>query len=217
MDHPNLRVQNRELFESAPLDPIGSAYAEIQIARLKGGYPFNKSITPGEEESALARLLNERLEGGLGDSMAVVVVRNPGYMSRAVLQSARKARETADTTNALLYYRAALNWQPFNKTLAAEVLSFGLQSPRHDEIMGDILQFVVTSDGTIDQSNALAAIRIRQGRLDEASALLDDVEQRDPNSRTMAFNKARLLVMRGDTVLAKRYFEVSQGGKGGEE
>ncbi|NNE35758.1 MAG: hypothetical protein HKN13_11000 [Rhodothermales bacterium] len=208
--HPKLRFVDSTRAAAVDIDAVGRAHAEIQIGRLLAGYPFNKEASAEEQVAALERTFRLREQSGYADSLAVATLKRNATMSQALLIAARLARQQRDTTNALLFYRAVQDWQPFNETIGSEALSFAINNSRHDRLVGDIAQFAVSRTGRLNQINALAAIRIRQHRLAAAEVLLDRSESIDPENKTMAYNKARLLILTGDTLAAARYFQLYQ-------
>ncbi len=121
-------------------------------------------------------------------------------------EGVRMAKAREDTLDALLMYRALLEWQPFNDELNKEAVSYALASPNWNDWIAALAANVYNRSGGSDFLDALAAIRIRQQHLEDAEHLLDAVERQNPDSRTMLYNKARLHVMRGDTVRARDYF-----------
>ena len=190
------------------VDPVDEAYAALQIRRLKGGYPFAKAVSPDEEARAFAAMLEDHLGSGrLADSLAAELAMGVTTPPEALLGAARYAREAADTLAALLYYRSLMHWQPFNDELFREAVAFGSAAVDFDSALGSMVALTVRQERHVDRLNLLAAIQLRQGRLRAADLLLSEVEQRDSLSTVMLFNKARLLVLTGDTLAARSYWD----------
>ena len=189
------------------LDPFEVAHARLQIERLTGGYPFDKTVTPVEEDRRYRRLLKAALQGPYVDSLAASALTQQTTVPEALLQAVRTAKQQGDTLAALLHYRALLHWQPFNETLMREATGYALEAPAYDEVTGDIGLFAANRSDEVYFLNAVAAVRLRQGYLNEAARLLEAAERRDPNSKVMLYNQARLLILQGDTLRARPYFE----------
>lgn len=189
------------------LDPFEAAHARLQIERLTGGYPFDKAVTPAEEDRRYRRLLEAALQGPYADSLAARALTQQTTVPEALLAAVELAKQQGDTLSVLLHYRALLHWQPFNETIMREATGYALEAPAYDEITGDIGLFAANRSDAVYFLNAVAAVRLRQGYLDEAARLLEAAEHRDPDSKVMLYNRARLLILQGDTLRARPYFE----------
>ena len=189
------------------IDPIEAGVSRLQLAILTGGYPFRKDRTPAEAEAA-ARALAERMTaaGGAEALAARVSVENLPIME-ALDAEVRQAQAAGDTLAALRSYHALLHWQPFNAGLMERAVGYAIQSPAYDDETAALARYATIHAPSGFALNALAAVSLRQGDLDRAEAALAAVERLDPRSPEMLFNRARLLVMRGDTAAARGYFE----------
>lgn len=193
---------------TAVIDPVDEAHARLQIMRLKGGYPFDKVADAERQAERFRALLREYLASGRWkDSLGAVLVTLEKTPPEVLLEATRLARSRSDTLAALLSYRSLLHWQPFNASLMQEAIGYAHTHRACEPLVADLAQFAARATGGIDYLNLLAAIRICQGWLTVAETLLARVEARDPTSKVMLFNKARLLVLQGDTTEARGYFE----------
>lgn len=192
----------------ADLDAIEERFARLQITILTSGYPFRKDRTPAEAE-ATARGETDAMSrsGHYADELTVKTVLDGMPMMNALDAAGRRAREDADTLAGLHLYRALLYWQPFNATLMEQAVSFGIQNSSFDAETAVLARYVSIHTDNTFSLNALAAIALRQGDLARAATILEAVERVDARSPEMLFNRARLLVMQGDTTNARRYFE----------
>ncbi len=189
-------------------DALEHAFAQLQIDRLKGGFPFTKGLTADEELRTFSRHLETYLRSGnMADSMAAHVVAGKTPLPEALLRTARDAQDSGDTLSALIHLRALLYWQPFNATVRQEAVTLAAISHHDLALSGEVVQLVCARAPDTDCLNALAAVRLRQGETEVARPILKEVEARDPDSPVMLFNTARLLVMTGDTTRARAYFE----------
>ena len=186
---------------------LNNAIADLQITRLKNGFPFKRDLTPEQEMRIFGDHLQEYLlSGRLADSLAARVIAGQLMLPQALLSSIAAARAARDTLSALRYQRALLYWQPFNQELHREAVGLAAQSQLDLALSGEIVQLSVARFPETDYLNALAAIRLRQGMHNASRQLLSEVESREPNSPVMLFNMARLLVQTGDTLRARDYF-----------
>jgi lysophospholipase L1-like esterase len=207
--HPRLKTAYRQ--SSVPtvlqIDPVDRATATMQVVRLLSGFPFRKDVEPEQELRAYNSLLDRFLRSGsYTDSLAALALAGSSTIYDLLYQGVRTARSRRDTLNALLMYRALLEWQPFNDDLNREAASYALASSRWDGLSASISSAVFNRLGGSDYLDALAAIQIRQGQLDDAYHLLTEVERINPSSRTMLYNMARVHMIRGDSLQAREYF-----------
>ena len=209
LSHPRLQNRFRQQPPPSPvaIDPVDRTAATIQVIRLKSGFPFRKDVTPEQELRLYSRLLDRfARSGSFTDSLSVLALNQARPIYDLLYEGVRMAKSRADTLNALLMYRALLEWQPFNEELNKEAVSYALASPNWNHLTAALASSVYNRIGGTDFLDALAAIRIRQQQLADARHLLDAVERTNPNSRTMLYNMARLHIMRGDTATARAYF-----------
>ena len=211
--HPDLSDLAEAPAAPVALDPIEQAHATLQIDLLKSGFPFDKTKTPAEEAQAYEALLESRLRGGLYDSLAARVTMRQAAPPEALYAALRHARQQADTLAALRLYGALLPWQPFNEQLMQEAVGYAAGQPRYDEAVAALARTAAHRTGRLDYLNTVAAIRLRQGRLGEAAAWLATAEARDAASPITLYNRARLHLVQGDTLAARRYFERYQAAR----
>ena len=197
------------LVSSRPPDPISAAVADLQIGRLKSGYPFVKDGSPDSESARFAGFLERFLEEGtFADSAAVDVVLGRVFIDQALRKVSRDRRMQYDTLGRLQNYSALMNWLPFDESFVNSVLTLVANVDSYYDIAGEIAAQAMHDDwDDLAKVNLVAAIRLRQGELGYAGKLLDRVESMNPSDVTMLANQARLHVMAGDTLTARRYFE----------
>lgn len=189
------------------LDPAEDTYAALQIAVLEAGYPFNKTRTPAEVERITRQLLQRTTRQSFYDSLAVMMATQQKPPPAALLEGLRYAKAQQDTVRALQFYRSLLHWQPFNTRLLEEAVSYAVASTQYDRWGEPIIAYAWARTHALDYLHAWAAVKLRQQDLDAAEHLLTTAEDLDPNAPVMLFNKARLLVMKGDTSAARTYFQ----------
>lgn len=220
--HPVLATRPRlTSFDRGPaIDPIDQATAAIQILRLKSGFPFRTDVDPKVELRLYGRLLDRYLRSGsYTDSLAVLALNRVKLIYDVLYEGVQIARSRNDTTNALLLYRALLHWQPFNESLNKDAVAYALADPDYDRYTSTITRYLLNRTGAQAYVDALAAIHLRRGALDDAERLLHFSERINAFSHPMLYNMARLHVMRGDTARARRYFirlQSAAGRSGGE-
>lgn len=190
------------------IDPIEMRYAGMQIAILTSGYPFRKDRTPAQAEAAArAKADSMARSEQYADQLAANLILDGRPMAEVLHEAVQSARENADTLSALRLYGALLHWQPFNDALMERAVGFAIANPAYDDETAALARYTAIHSGTAFSLNALAAVALRRGDLDQAQALLEKVERMDQRSPEMLFNRARLLVMQGDTAAARAYFE----------
>ncbi len=189
------------------VDPVDRATAAIQIARLKNGFPFRTRVDPNVELRLYGRLLDRYLRSGsYTDSLAVLALNRVKPIYDILYDGVQLARARNDTTNALLMYRALLHWQPFNESLNKDAVAYALAIPKYDHLTGAITRYLLNRSGEQAYLDALAAIHLRRGALDDAEQLLNASEHMNAFSHPMLYNMARLHMIRGDTAQARKYF-----------
>lgn len=191
----------------ALLDPVESTYAGLQIAVLEAGYPFNKTRTEAQVEAATSTLLQQTSRRSYYDSLAVVMATQPVPPPRLLAAGLAHAQQTQDTLRVLQFYQALLHWHPFNEGLMKEAAGYAVAASGHESLREALLSFGWARTRALDYLNAWAALKLNRQDLAEADRLLALAEAQDPDAPVMLFNKARLLVMQGDTTTARTYFE----------
>ena len=159
--------------------------------------------------------LERRRHAGFTDSLAVASLVEGLTPPEALLAAVREPGVREDTLTTLRLYRSLLAWQPFNRRLKDEAVALAVTRDPPEAEVPELLRVAVRPTYALPYMNALAAIAIRRGRLAAAAGWLAAVERRDPDSEVMLYNMARLLVLRGDTLGARGYFErYRQGARG---
>ena len=211
---PALRGAPEAVPSPPSVNAIEAAVARLQLTVLTSGYPFRKDRTPAQAE-AVARAQADSLvrTGRLTDALAVRVLLDGLPPPNALDEAVREARAASDTLAALRLYGALLRWQPFNEPLMETAVGYAAANAAYDAETEALARYAAArSDGPFSL-NVLAAIALRRGDLDRADALLSSVEAAAPGSPEMLFNRARLLVLRGDTAAARGYFERYQAAR----
>jgi len=189
------------------IDPVEEGVSRLQLTVLTSGYPFRKDRTPEQAaEAARAEARRMRAADGAEALAARVAVENLPIMNALDL-AGRQARAEGDTLDALRLYGGLLPWQPFNEPLMARAVGYALADPAYDDETARLGRYATIHARDAFSYNALAAVALRRGRLGAADALLDAAEAVAPDSPEMLFNRARLLVLRGDTAAARGVFE----------
>ncbi|PAP77126.1 GDSL-type esterase/lipase family protein [Rubrivirga marina] len=196
------------------IDPVEEGVARLQLTVLTSGYPFRKDRTP-EQAADAARAEAQRMRAAGGaDALAARVALDDLPIMNALDLAGQQARAEGDTLAALRLYGGLLHWQPFNESLMAQAVSYALANPAYDDETAILGRYATTHARDAFSYNALAAVALRRGDLDGADALLDAAERVAPDSPEMLFNRARLLVLRGDTARARVYFGRYQAAAG---
>ncbi len=198
------------------LDPVERAFADLQLTILTSGYPFRKDRTPAEAEATARRTAEGMAQSGTyAERLAVRALAEGVPVANVLYDAIQQALEIPDTLAALRLYRSLLHRQPFNESLIERAVALAIENPAYDAETARLARYAsIHSDGVFGL-NALAALALRGGDLSSADLLLTRIEQIDPFSREMLYNRARLLVMQGDTARARGYFERYQVGGDG--
>ncbi|NNE68822.1 MAG: hypothetical protein HKN29_00510 [Rhodothermales bacterium] len=195
------------------VDALDQAHADLLITRLLGDYPFTKDASDEEVRSRYEAVLQRATRAGPADSLAVQIIRGHAAFPPAQLRLS-EILTPRDTLEAMRSYRSLLSWQPFNRSLEERVIQLGLESAVADRETDRITLAAASRDGSAFALNALAAVRLRQGLLKDAETVLMRSEGIDPDDPVMLFNRARLLVLQGDTLGARGYFQRFQAARG---
>jgi lysophospholipase L1-like esterase len=188
------------------LDMLDASHSRLLLLRLLGDYPFRKDADLEEVNAEYTQLLREAKGGSMSDSIAVGILTGQIDYPAAQLKVSQLLLAAGDTLAALRSYRALLEWQPLNEPLERQTLEIGLATNRFDSEVDRLALGAAGRRGTKFTVDALGAIRLRQGSLDDAQVILARSEALDPNDAVMLFNQARLHVLRGDTLTAQTYF-----------
>ncbi len=195
------------------IDPVEEGVSRLQLAVLTSGYPFRKDRTPAQAEAdarAQARAMVEA--GGYSAIAARVAVENVPILT-ALDGAVRQARAQGDTSAVLRLYGGLLPWQPFNGSLMEQAVGYALADPAFDDQTAPLARYASTHHSGAFSLNALAALALRRGDLGSADVLLAEAERAERDSPEMLFNRARLLVLQGDTTGARGYFERYQAAR----
>ena len=195
------------VFPDTGLDVLDEAHARLLLVRLLGDYPFVKDADPEVILSEYAAELTQAAGRGPADSLAAEIIIGRKDFASAHLDVARHQLAIDDTLGALMSYRSLLAWQPFNKELRRQVLDLGIRNGRYDVQTDRIALHAFAQDGDKGALDALGAVRLRQGHLEDAERILTLSEDLDPDHQIMLFNRARLAILQGDTLTARGYFE----------
>ena len=197
------------------IDDLERGMAHLQLAVLTNGYPFRKDRTPDQAE-AMARAEADSMarSGRPADALAVRVVTDGLPVATALHTLVRAARAQPDTLAALRAYAGLLHWQPFNDPLMATALGYALHDAAYDPETAVLARYASIHSAAPLAVNVLAAVALRQGDLARADALLTAAERSTPDAPEVLFNRARLLVLQGDTARARTYFARYQATQG---
>ena len=197
------------------VDPVEDGLVRLQLAALMNGYPFRKDRTPEQAEAATRAVVDSLAGSGHpADALAVRALIENLPVQNALDDAARRFRAASDTLAALRTYGGLLYWQPFSQPLMERAVGFALEDAAYDRETAALARYAANHGRSVFSLNALAAVALRQEDFPRADALLAAVEARQPDSPEMLFNRARLLVLEGDTLAARRYFERYRAGSG---
>src|SRR5690606_32279945 len=207
---PDLRARRRTVDGAAEMEDADATEHGPGATEHHPGatehHPGASEHHPGASERRLPAPELAAAERALAEGVPVANV---------LYDAIQQALEIPDTLAALRLYRSLLHRQPFNESLIERAVALAIENPAYDAETARLARYAsIHSDGVFGL-NALAALALRGGDLSSADLLLTRIEQIDPFSREMLYNRARLLVMQGDTARARGYFERYQVGGDG--
>ena len=204
---PTMRTGQPMRAAPATLDPVEEGAARLQLTALLSGYPFRKDRTPEQAQAAARAEASAMLASGrAADALAVRTVVDGMPAANALNSAVQDALARRDTLAALQLYGALVHWQPFNTPLMERATALALQSPRYDAETAALARYARQHSDGLFGTRALAAVALRQGELGRAEALLAQIEEREPESPELFYNRARLAILQGDTAQARAYF-----------
>jgi len=193
--------------ESVYVDPVDSAAAAINVARLKSGFPFVRQETQGADAVSLQHLVQSMLNGGSKpDSIAMTMLLGQTPPPLALSAALNHFRSIRDTLSSVLLYRSLASVKPFDTSLLEAAASFVSGDVRSDKMLRSIALTGWKRTRDLRYLNLLAVLELRLKSFQDAKMLLDRIETLNPDDKTMLYNQARLHVLLGDTTGARGYF-----------
>lgn len=185
-----------------------NAYAEVSIARLLAGYPFEKNRSVREELDAFEEAYQSVLQTSYIDSIAAVASKEQVFVPLALTQVIASARERNDTMAVVTHSYDLLKWQLRSINLIESSIEFTLNSGEQEGYLINLLHQVL-NDGNYDPRyvDLLSSLYLLQENTDHAAYWLRETERLTPGAPRLLYNYSRYHLLTGDTLQAQAYFQ----------
>jgi len=197
-----------------PIDPpseistFEKAFAEVSIARLLVGYPFEKNVPIDEELQAFERIYQSYLNTSYIDSIAAVASKQQVFVPLALTEVVAQARIRKDTMAVVQHSYDLLKWQLRSRNLIETSIEFTLNSGENQGYLINMLHQII-NDGNLDPRyiDLLASLYLLAEQTKQALYWLQETERRTPNAHRLFYNYSRYYLLEGDTLKAQEYFQ----------
>ncbi len=192
----------------ANISRFEKAYAEIRIARLLVGYPFEKNVDISDELKSFNRIFESYLNTNYIDSIAAIASKENIFIPIALTEVLSEARKRNDTLSIVEHSYDLLKWQLKSRSLIENSIEFTLNSGEKDGYLINIL-YKVINDGNKDPRyyDLLSSLYLLEENIQQAKYWLNQSELRTPNSPRLLYNFSRYHILNGDTLKAQEYFQ----------
>ena len=192
----------------ANISRFEKAYAEIRIARLLVGYPFEKNVDISDELKSFNRIFESYLNTNYIDSIAAIASKENIFIPIALTEVLSEARKRNDTLSIVEHSYDLLKWQLKSRSLIENSIEFTLNSGEKDGYLINIL-YKVINDGNKDPRyyDLLSSLYLLEENTQQAKYWLNQSELRTPNSPRLLYNFSRYHILNGDTLKAQEYFQ----------
>lgn len=183
------------------------AYAEVSIARLLVGYPFQKNVSMQEELAAFDRIYQSYLSAGYVDSIAAVSSREQVFVPAALTEVIAMAHQRKDTMSVVTHSYDLLKWQLRSLNLIESSIDFTLDSGEQEGYLINMLHQVL-NDGNVDPRylDLLASLYLLDENTDQAGYWLERTARYNENAPRLLYNYSRYYLLKGDTLKAAEYY-----------
>ena len=194
---------------SPPLEisTFEKAYAEISVARLLVGYPFEKNIPIDEELQNFEMIYRSYLNKNYIDSIAAVASKHQIFVPLSLTEVVTEARKRNDTLAVVQHSYDLLKWQLRSRNLIESSIEFTLNSGEDKAYLVNMLLQIV-NDGNLDPRyfDLLASLYLLDEHTKQAIYWLKETERLTPNAPRLLYNYSRYYLLLGDTTTAQQYF-----------
>ena len=207
--HPKLKGT----ITANPANPIEAisrfekAYAEVSIARLLVGYPFQKDVSMREELDAFEEIYQSYLAESYIDSLAAVASKEQVFIPMALTEVVAMARQRRDTMAVVTHSYDLLKWQLRSLNLIESTIEYTLNSGEREGYLIHLLHQVI-NDGNYDPRyvDLLASLYLLEENTEQAGYWLKETERLTPNTPRLLYNYSRYYLLRGDSLKAQEYY-----------
>lgn len=196
------------LYDNASISEFEEIYANVQVKRLKAGYPFKKGLTGQQEFAQFQNEYNNYLSCSYIDSIAASSWRMQRDIPLALTDVINYENSQPDTLSVLQHYRDFVHWQLFNTDLLKKSVNYAINDREYDSYSVSILHTILSIEREDPFfANTLAALYLLHEDLERSEFWLQKVKERDEDSILLWYSYARLYALKGDTTNAKKAFE----------
>jgi len=206
-----LKLKKEELSEDlAPYLPISTfdqTYADIQIAKLTSEFPFKKNISASESNRLFVQKAKNIMAKSFSDSLSALTYINHLFVIEQLSKATVYELNKNDTLSYASHAWSLANWQFFNKKYFIKSLEILSTNPKTEQIALDLSLLAANYHEESIFYELNGAFLLKQKKLNAAKYWLDKSTILNPNSKNSWYNLARLSVLKGDTLTAKKYFD----------
>lgn len=196
------------LHNKTSLSEFEKIYADVQIKRLKAGYPFKKGITGQQEYAGFQKEYAKYLNRSYIDSIAASAWRMQRDIPLALSDIINHENSKTDTLSVLKHYQDLAHWQLYNTDLLRKGVNYAIKNRKYDPYSASILHTILSIDREDPFfANTLAALYLLHEDLERSEYWLQKVKDLDKDSILLWYSYARLYALKGDTTKAKNAFE----------
>ena len=184
------------------------AYAEVSIARLLVGYPFQKGVSLQKELDDFEQVYQSYLQKSYIDSIAAVASKEQLFVPEALSNVVALARQKGDTMGAVSHSYDLLKWQLQSINLIETTIEYTLNSGEKEGYLINLLHQVI-NDGNEDPRyvDLLSSLYLLDEQLEQAEYWLKETERLAPNSPRLLYNYSRFYLLKGDSLKARSYYQ----------
>jgi tetratricopeptide (TPR) repeat protein len=208
-DHPKLASTITENTARPPqaISTFEKAYAEVSIARLLVGYPFQKNVGMQEELAAFEEIYQSYLSESYIDSIAAVASKEQVFIPMALTEVVAMARQKKDTMAVVSHSYDLLKWQLRSLNLIESTIEYTLNSGEKEGYLINVLHQVL-NDGNYDPRyvDLLASLYLLEENTEQAGYWLRETERLAPNTPRLLYNYSRYHLLQGDSLKAQEYY-----------
>ena len=193
-----------------PIEAISrfeKAYAEVSIARLLVGYPFQKDVSMREELDTFEEIYQSYLAESYIDSLAAVASKEQVFIPMALTEVVAMARQKKDTMAVVSHSYDLLKWQLRSLNLIESTIEYTLNSGEKEGYLINLLHQVL-NDGNYDPRyvDLLASLYLLEENTEQAGYWLRETERLAPNTPRLLYNYSRYYLLQGDSLKAQEYY-----------
>lgn len=193
-----------------PINRFEESYADLSIAKLTSGFPFNKGVSDREQEQAFQEKYNRYLERSYIDSLAAVTWKHRRPVPLALDNVVTHLLESdSQQTEALArHYQSLVQWPIISiKRLKQGVDMLMKSSRKLDIYSAPLLHYSINERSRHPYFlNAITALYLMNKDANRGKYWLQILEQAAPGSPDVYHNYARYFAVKGDVQKANRYY-----------